>query len=50
LLVFFLASFQSLLLWKENQRRDKKYGKQRDTTYIPVQDELGNDEYFRYVI
>ncbi|KAN0099230.1 MFS general substrate transporter [Hyaloscypha variabilis] len=50
LLVFFLASLQSFLLWKENQRRDKKYGKQRDTTYIPVQDELGNDKYFRYVI
>ncbi|KAE9374903.1 MFS general substrate transporter [Stipitochalara longipes BDJ] len=50
LLVFVLASLQSFLLWKENQRRDKKYGKQRDTTYIPVQDELGNDKYFRYVI
>ena len=50
LLVFVLATLQSFLLWKENQRRDRKYGKQRDTTYIPVQDELGNDKYFRFVI
>ena len=50
LLVFFLATLQSFLLWKENQRRDKKYGKQRDTTYIPVQGELGNDKYFRFII
>jgi hypothetical protein len=50
LLVFFLAMLQSFLLWRENQRRDRKYGKERDTTYIPVQDELGNDKYFRFVI
>ncbi|PMD14890.1 retrograde regulation protein 2 [Hyaloscypha hepaticicola] len=50
LLVFFLAGLQSFLLWRENKRRDRKYGKERDTTYIPVQDELGNDKYFRFVI
>jgi hypothetical protein len=50
LLVFFLAMLQSFLLWRENQRRDRKYGKNRETTYIPVQDELGNDKYFRFVI
>ncbi|RFU23683.1 hypothetical protein B7463_g12656, partial [Scytalidium lignicola] len=50
LLVFFLASLQSYLLWRENKKRDAKYGKERDTTYIPVQGELGNDKYFRYII
>lgn len=50
LLVFFLSGLQSFLLWRENKRRDRKYGKERDTTYIPVQDELGNDKYFRFVI
>jgi len=50
LLVFFFASLQSFLLWRENKRRDKKYGKNRETTYIPVQGELGNDKYFRFVI
>ena len=50
LMVFVLASLQSFLLWRENKRRDKKYGKNRETTHIPVQNELGNDEYFRYVI
>jgi hypothetical protein len=48
LLVFFLAILQSLLLWKENQGRDRKYGKQRDTVYLAVQGELGNDKNFRY--
>ena len=50
LLVFFLAGLQSFLLWRENKRRDKKYGSQRETTYLPVQGELGNDEHFRYII
>ena len=50
LLVFFLATFQSILLWRENKRRDKKYGKTRDTTYNPVQNEWGIDPNFRYVI
>lgn len=50
LLVFFLASLQSFLLWKENKRRDRKYGTQRETTYLSVQGELGNDKHFRYVI
>ncbi|KAH8812217.1 retrograde regulation protein 2 [Xylogone sp. PMI_703] len=50
LLVFVLAALQSFLLWRENKRRDAKYGKERDTTHITVQSELGNDKYFRYVI
>lgn len=50
ILVFVLATIQSILLWRENTRRDEKYGRERDTTYIPVQSELGNDKYFRFVI
>jgi MFS family permease len=50
LLVFFLAILQSYLLWRENKKRDAKYGKERDTTYIPVQSELGDDKYFRFII
>jgi hypothetical protein len=50
LLVFFLSVLQTYLLWRENKRRDAKYGKQEDTAYIPVQSELGDDKYFRYII
>lgn len=50
LLVFVLATLQSFLLWKENKRRDAKYGKNRETTHLPVESDLGNDEHFRYVI
>jgi MFS family permease len=50
LIVFVLASLQSFLLWQENKRRDRKYGKDRDTVYLGVQGELGNDKHFRYVI
>lgn len=50
ILVFVLATLQSYLLWRENKKRDAKYGKERDTTYTAVQSELGDDKYFRYVI
>ncbi|KAG0651938.1 putative transporter [Hyphodiscus hymeniophilus] len=50
LLIFFCASLQSFLLWQENKRRDKKYGKQRETAHLAVQSELGTEKYFRYII
>jgi len=50
LLVFTLATLQSFLLWKENKRRDAKYGKDRDTTHLAVHSELGTDAQFRYII
>jgi MFS family permease len=50
LLVCVLALLQTYLLWRENKKRDAKYGKDRDTTYIPVDNELGEDPYFRYVL
>lgn len=50
LLVFFLAIAQSIILWKENKRRDEKYGANRDTTYIGVESETGEDETFRFII
>jgi MFS family permease len=50
LLVFVLATLQSYLLWRENKRRDAKYGKERDTTYTSGYSELENDKHFRYII
>lgn len=50
LLVFSLASLQSFLLWRENKRRDALYGKNRDETHLNVENHLGKDEHFRYVI
>lgn len=50
LLVVVFATIQSFLLWRENKKRDAKYGKERDTTYIGVHNTLGNDESFRYII
>ncbi|CZR70050.1 related to nicotinamide mononucleotide permease [Phialocephala subalpina] len=50
LLVFVLASLQSYLLWRENKKRDMKYGKVRDTVYTHVESEFGDDAQFRYVI
>jgi len=50
LLVFFLATIQSFLLWRENKKRDRIYGKQRDTTFTSTHDELGKDASFRYII
>lgn len=49
-LVFVLATVQSFLLWRENKRRDKKYGKERETTHLAVESQFGKDEHFRYVI
>ncbi len=48
--MFVLASLQSFLLWRENKKRDRKYGKVRDTVYTHVDSEFGDDKNFRYII
>jgi MFS family permease len=49
-LVFVLATLQSFLLWRENKRRDARYGRDREVTHLAVENESGKDEHFRYVI
>lgn len=50
LLVMVVAAFQSSMLWRENRRRDRKYGKSRDEKHTRVTNSMGKDDYFRYVI
>jgi len=50
LLVFFLSLFQMFFLWRANRKRDKKYGKDRDWTYLDTGAGMGNDKRFRYAI
>jgi hypothetical protein len=50
LIVFFGASLQSYLLWRENKKRDAKYGRDRETDAIQVHSALGNDDHVRFLI
>jgi MFS family permease len=50
LLVVLFACIQMFVLWRANVKRDKKYGKNRDTIYLEVPTEFGNDKQFRYMI
>ena len=44
------ALVQMAILHLENRKRDKKYGKNRETTYLDNHTALGNDEQFRYML
>lgn len=50
LIVFAGAIFQIFVLWKENRRRDREFGKDRETRYLNSHSKLGNDEKFRFII
>lgn len=50
LLTFIAATCQVVLLIRENKRRDRMYGSNRDTVHLERPSEFGYDEQFRYVI
>jgi len=50
LLVVVCSCLQMFVLWRANKKRDKKYGKDRDTVHLDTPTEFGHDKQFRYVI
>ena len=50
LLTFVCASLQSLLLYRENRKRDRLYGKNRDVLHLEQPTDFGHDKQFRYII
>lgn len=50
LIVVIAACIQMLILHRANVKRDKKYGKNRETVHLERPTEWGDDKQFRYVI
>lgn len=50
IVVFFLAGVQSIMLWRANRKRDRKYGVERDFEHLDAGGGMGFDKRFRYVI
>lgn len=50
LLVVVAACIQMMILHRANVKRDKKYGKNRETVHLEKPSEFGDDKQFRYVI
>lgn len=50
LLTFVGALLHMTALHLENKKRDKKYGKDRDTVHLENPTEFGNDAQFRFMI
>lgn len=50
LLVVVGALVQMAILAAENRKRDKKYGKDRETVHLDRPTEFRNDEQFRYML
>jgi MFS family permease len=50
LLVVVFACLQMFILWRENKKRDEKYGANRDTVHLDTPTEFGNEKQFRYVL
>jgi len=50
LIVVVLGCCQMWLLWRENRRRDKEFGRDRDTVNLSQPTRYGNDRRFRYAV
>ena len=49
-ITFAAACIQMLILWRDNKKRDKKYGRDRDWNHLDTGAGYGADARFRYVI
>lgn len=49
-LVVITGLLQMALLHRANKKRDKKYGRDRETVHLETPTEFGNDKQFRYVV
>jgi MFS family permease len=50
LLVVVTASMQMGLLWRENKKRDREFGKEREIVHLEEPDEMGRERRFRYMV